>query len=123
MLKVGEKIRPYVQPVIMIGGLVLVVLGAFFGGAFWLLFHLIYLLLPGALVYLFGRFREPQILWKESYIVAVYASIPAAILSFALTFTPWHLPIFMHTLLVMLVAIINLRQEPKVVEHIDGEVQ
>ena len=112
VVKVGEIIRPYVKPAIIIGGFFLAVLGSFFGAAFWVALHLLYLLLPGALIYLYGRFREPQILWKESYIVALYASIPVAILSFALSFASWHLPIFMYTLLVMLVALVNLTQVP-----------
>ena len=122
VLHVGEIIRPYVKPAIIIGGLLLTVLGSVFIAAFWVGFHLLYLLLPGVLIYLFGRFREPQFVWKESYIVAVYASIPVAILSFALSFTPWHLPVFMYTLIVMLVALINLTQVPNQMpaEHLDA---
>ena len=105
-----DKVRPYVKPVLLIGGLLLVLVGTFFAAAFWLGFHLLYLLLPGVLIYLFGRSREPQMLWKESYMVAIYASIPVAILSYALSFASWHLPIFMYTLLVMLVALVNLTQ-------------
>ena len=122
VLKLGEMIRPYVKPAIIIGGLLLAIFGTVFTAAFWLGFHLLYLLLPGVLVYFFGRFREPQLLWKESYIVAIYASIPVAILSFALSFSPWHLPIFMYTLLVMLVALVNLTQAPPAAQPTDTEL-
>lgn len=117
----ADKVRPYVTPVILVGGLFVGILGAFFVTMFWLGFHLLYLILPGVLIYLFGRFRIPQMLWTESYIVAVYASVPVAILSFATSFLPWHLPIFMYTLLVMLVALVNLTQVPNEIpaEHLD----
>lgn len=108
--KFADTIRPYVKPVLLFGGIVLGVLGMIFFVPLWLGFHLLYLLFPAALIYLFGRFRDPQYPWRESYVVAVYASIPIAILSFLLVFFSWDLPIFMHTLLVMLVALINLSQ-------------
>ncbi len=107
-----DSIRPYVKPVILIGGLFVAVLGAFFVGVFWLGFHMLYLLVPGLLVFLYGKFCIPQMLWHESYVVALYASIPIAILKLILSFSPLALPIFMYTLLVMLVALINLTQSP-----------
>lgn len=118
----ADKIRPYVKPAILFGGLVVAGFGTIFSAMLWLGFHLLYLLFPGVLVYLFGRFREPQMGWKESYIVAVYASIPVAILSFVISFAGWPLPIFMYTLLVMLVALVNLTQVPNEVpaEHLDA---
>lgn len=107
-----DKIRPYVRPAVLIGGLFAVVLGALVGAAFWLAFHLLYLLIPGILIYLYGRFRVPQMKWKDSYIVALYASIPVAIATYFLHFAGLAWPIFFYTLLVMLVALLNLAQAP-----------
>lgn|SRR3989338_1245378 len=108
--RIAEAVRPYFKPLVILGGLFVSMLFVVFGGGTWLLFHLIYLALPGLLMYLYGRFRSPQMEFKESYVVALYASIPVAILTFIAARFDLHWPVFIYTLFVMLVALVNLTQ-------------
>jgi len=108
----ASAVRPYYKPVLLGGGFVFAAFGAVFVTIFWLIFHLLYLmLLPAPALYLYGRFRTPKFAFKESYIVAVYASIPVAILTFVILLLGFDVPPFVYTLLVILVAIVNLSQK------------
>jgi len=110
--KFFDSIRPYMRPVVLIGGLFAVALGGILLAAAWLGAHLLYLLIPALIIFMYGKFRVPQLSWKESYITAVYASIPVAIATYLLHFAGFTWPIFFYTLLVMLVTLINLTQIP-----------
>lgn len=116
--RVAEAMRPYFKPLVIFGGLFVALLFAIFGAGVWLLFHLMYLLLPALLIYLYGRFRSPQMEYKESYAVALYASIPVAILTFVISHLGVHWPVFIYTLFVMLVALVNLTQ---IANHVPEE--
>ena len=104
-------IRPYWKPAIVIGGLFLLIAGAMLLAIFWLLCHLVYLLIPAALIFLYSRFNHPSMRWSEAYIVALYASLPVAILMFLIGHIV-AVPVFLYTLVVMLIAIVNLSQMP-----------
>jgi hypothetical protein len=110
--KIIGIVRPYWKPVILVGGLFGLILAAIFIALFWLLFHLIYLLFPAVLIYLYGALMGKGLLWRHSYIVALYASIPVAIVMFLLARLTIGEPPFLYTLFVMLVAIANLSHSP-----------
>jgi hypothetical protein len=103
-----EKIRPYFKIAILLGIVMLLFIGTFFGALFWLLFHLIYLLFPAVLLFLFGLTRNPRFTFKKSYAIALYASIPIAIIAALIELSPYALPRFLYTVLVLLVAVINI---------------
>lgn len=118
----ANAVRPYYKPVLLGGGLIVAIIGALFVGILWLIFHLVYLvLLPTPVLYVYGRFRSPQMEFKESYIVVIYASIPVAVLTFIISLFGFHWPAFMYTLLVVLVALVNVTQIPNEVPRNSGE--
>ena len=106
------KLKPYFAPVLIIGGFVLVLLGIVVGTFFWLVFHCLYMFLPAALLWFFMYLRNTKTTYGESYVLALYASIPVAIISFLLTLLGLPLPGMTYTLLLLIVAIVNLTHRP-----------
>ena len=111
LMRLGESIRPYIKPLVIVGALFLLLFGTVFATAIWLGFHLLYLLVPAVLIYLYSRFLSTVLTWREAYIVVIYASIPVAILTFFVHLIGTIWPIFFYTLGVIVVAIVNLTHE------------
>jgi hypothetical protein len=103
-----EKYRPFFAPVVLFGSAALIVMGTFFITLGWLLFHLLYLVIPAVLIRLFSLVHKPRLTFKGAYMVALYASIPVTILSWLVSLTEWSLPHYSYTLLLLLVAVANL---------------
>lgn len=110
---VAEKVRPYVKPVVLGGGLIFVILGTIIGAFFWVIFHMIYILIPALLVFLFTYLRQQKMKFKESYMVTAYATIPVAIISLGFTLAHFPLPPYVYGLLVLLIAAVNLANNQK----------
>jgi len=111
-------VEPYYKPVLLIGGFFAVLVGALFAGFFWVIFHLIYLvIIPAPAVWIYARFRTPQLSFKEAYITVVYASIPVAILTFIIGLLGFNWPPFVYSLVVVLIALINIARQPESTSH------
>ena len=109
-----EKVRPYFKSAVLIGGLFLAVLLTLMGTLAIVIVHVVYTTVPALLVYLLSLIRKERLTYKESYVVAMYATIPVVIAVFLVSrVVP--LPPFTYTFLVLLVAIINL--SPRSGEH------
>lgn len=108
-----QALRPYVAPMILIGAICVVVLGSVFGAIAWVFFHALYLLIPALLLYVFGKIRDEKGSYKEMYLVAAYASIPVAIISFAMLLLSIPRIDFAYTLLLIVVALVNLHGAKK----------
>ncbi len=117
----GTAMRPYVMPTLLLGGAAMLVLAGLSVTFGWLGFHLLYLVIPTVFLFMYGKFRIPEMEWKESYIVAVYASIPVAIATFLLHLLGYSWPVFFYTFMVVTIALINLvpipNQVPKEFRH------
>lgn len=110
-----EPLRPYVAPVIIFGGAFLFIVLAFFLTMLWVLAHLVYVLVPALLVYLFEALRRSSRTFTESYKVALYASIPSAILFYLFMIFRIQLPIpFAYTIMLLLVAAMNISEEKRI---------
>ncbi len=103
-----EKIRPYFRTMGTIGAALLCFVAAFVIALFMTVFHLLYVLVPACAVFLYALLRRQTMPFKESYIVALYASIPVAIVSFLCMQIGLWWPPFAYTLLVLLIALTNL---------------
>ena len=110
-----DRYKPYFVSGVLFGGAILFVILALFGTFFWVLFHLIYLLIPAALIFLFGLARGARMKYRESYMTAVYASIPVAILFYLLSLLKVINVEYAYTFVLLLVAVVNIAGEPK--EH------
>lgn len=103
-----DKVRPYFIPALIVGGIFLLVLGTILGTIFWVVFHMVYLLFPALLVYIVGMFRTQKLLFGEAYMYGAYASIPVAIVSYLTTAFVMPLPGFGYTVLVLMIAVVNM---------------
>lgn len=104
-----EKVEPYFKPVVLWGGSGLLMVMLIFGTAFWIVFHLVYLLLPALVVFLFSKSRTKPYEYTEAYMIVAYASIPTAILIFLFEAIPAIPQIsFLYTLVLFVFVIINI---------------
>jgi hypothetical protein len=105
-----DTVKPYFVPVVYVGGAFLFVLFVLGGTFFWLLFHMVYLLIPALLIFLFSLMRENTFTFMESYRTAFFASIPVAIVFYLLFSMILHSPApeFTYTLFVLVVALVNI---------------
>jgi Protein of unknown function (DUF1189) len=103
-----EKLRPYFRPVVLFGGALLFIILTLIGSVFWVVFHMIYVLIPAVLVFLFGQIRGSGMRFWESYMIALYASIPVAILFYLLSRLGVTQPGYAYTLALLLVAVVNI---------------
>ncbi len=113
VLAFAEKVKPYVRPVTIAGGAILFSLVVFFGGLGMLVFHLIYILIAAALVFVYFKMRSKDESYRSAYTVALFASIPVTILSAAFDLLGPGLPPLVYTLLLMILVIVNDSQVPK----------
>lgn len=104
---VAEKIKPYIRPVAIIGGAFLFVLIVLIGGTFMLLFHLLYTVFAGLLVYAYFKFAKREDSYTTAYTTALFASLPVAIVS-AFAFVFGGLPVFTYTLLIITIVVVNI---------------
>lgn len=111
LLGITQNIRPYLTPVVVIGGAIVFLCVLIVGAFFMTLFHLVYLVFPALGVYLFVGLRK-QMGWRESYLAALYASVPVAIISYLMVSVGIGRPAYAYTLLVLLIAILNLSKTP-----------
>lgn len=103
---VAEKIKPYVRPVVIIGGAFVFVLVVLIGGAFMLGFHLIYTLLAALLVLFYFKIIKKEETYATAYTTALFASMPVTIVSaFAGAFGG--LPTFVYTLILIVLVVVN----------------
>ena len=108
-----DKVKPYFAPGIIYGGAVLLLLITLFGALFWVIYHGIYVLIPALLIFLISKLQKDHMKFSESYMVALYASVPIAILFYLLLLLSIKLPIpFAYTALLLIVAFINLSKAP-----------
>lgn len=105
---VVRKVQPYFAPAVLIGGLFALVFAALIAAAGWVLFHFIYVLIPAALIYLYASAQSLPFSYRQSYMIALYASIPVAILTYALSFVHVSAPPLSYTILLLVVALINI---------------
>ena len=103
-----EKIRPYVMPILIVGGTFAVVLFTVLFILFWIILHMLYVLIPALFVYLYSHARGESLQYRQSYLIALYASVPVVIASFLLTLVNGHLPTFTFTLLLLLIVALNM---------------
>lgn len=104
-----DKVEPYFKPVVLWGGSGLLMVMLIFGTAFWIVFHLVYLLLPALVVFLFSKSRTKPYEYTEAYMIVAYASIPTAILIFLFEAIPAIPQIsFLYTLVLFVFVIINI---------------
>ena len=103
-----EKVRPYFAPVVITGGIVIGLLFVLLGTFLWVVFHMVYLLFPAVLVYLLRYTGNAKLTFEESYLVALFASIPVAILSYILSFGGLQLPPFGYSLFVLVIVVVNV---------------
>ncbi len=108
-----EKIRPYFAPVVLIGGIIALVAGTVFAVFFWVLFHMIYILFPSVLIFLFSLMRGSHMTYTESYKIGLYASIPIAIFSYLCSHLGFPLPAFAYSLILLLIAVVNISHDVK----------
>jgi hypothetical protein len=106
---VAAKVKPYVRPVAIIGGAFAFVLTVLLGGLGMLVFHLIYVLFPALLVFVYFKLRKQDETYRTAYVTALFASIPVSIL-FALVGLFGTTPVFTYTLVLLIVIIVNLTQ-------------
>ena len=110
LVGIVDHAKPYFKPVVLIGGAFGIVLVTLLGALFWVLFHMMYLLFPALLIFFFTQLRGFPYTYKQSYIIAAYASIPVVILSyilFGLLLKSASIP-FAYSLALLLVAIFNI---------------
>lgn len=110
IVAVVDAFKPYFIPAVLGGGALLFLILTLFGALFWVLFHMIYILIPALLMFLFGLLRGSKMTYKESYMTALYASIPVAIFFYLLGLLHILQPQYAYTLLLLLVAIANTAQ-------------
>lgn len=122
LTEVIESVRPYFIPMVVVGGAFLFVIAGLFIAFFLVLFHLMYLLIPALGVLLLGAIRGLKLTYKESYIIALYASIPVAVLSAVFMLFNIPRPTFVYTLLLLLVVALNVFNTPKGTAHTEIDV-
>ena len=106
-----DRYKSYFIPGVLFGGALMFTIFAILGTCFWVLFHMIYLLIPAALIFLFGLVRGVRMKYRECYMIAVYASIPVAILFYVVSRV---IQIeYAYSLVLLLLAIGNITGEPK----------
>ena len=106
-----EQFRPYVVPFALIGGILSALVIGFFAVVFWTVFHLLYVFFPAVLLYGYSALRGVKTGMRRMYIIALYASLPVAIITF---FSDYYvgLPVFVYTGLVLFIAGINMSRIP-----------
>ena len=103
-----ESVKPYFAPTLIIGGFILVLLGTMISTFFWIMFHFLYCIIPAVLIWIFMYLRKTPLLFAESYVTTLYASMPVVIVSFIVTILGLGLPPLSYTLFVLIIAIANL---------------
>lgn len=109
-----DPIKPYFMPVVLFGGALFTILFTLVGALFWVIGHMIYVLIPAVLIFLFALVRGSQLKYRESYMIGLYASIPVAIFSYLLSFLSLPLPLYAYTLLLLLVAVVNIVERDQI---------
>ena len=108
-----DQVKPYFAPLVLIGSLFILVITVLIVTLIWVVFHLVYILVPAFLIYLYSILRKDRMVYRGAYVVTLYASIPVAILSYVLTFARMPLPQYTYTLLVLLIVAANLSRVEK----------
>lgn len=103
-----DSIKPYFAPTLIIGGFILVVLSTIIGTFFWIVYHYLYCIFPAVLIWIFMYLRKTPLVFADSYLTTLYASMPVVIVSFTLTILGLGLPLLSYTLFVLIIAIANL---------------
>lgn len=103
-----DKVRPYFKSVVLGGAAFMVIFGTLFGALMWVGLHMVYLLIPAVLIMFFTMTRTSPLSFKESYMIALHASIPVAIVFFLLAFAGFAKIPFVYTVLVVAIAVINI---------------
>lgn len=105
---VAAKTYPYLTPIAVF---VLIVVAIFL--TIGHLFTLVYLFIPAFLIWLYGKLMNKTLPYGTSYKVALHAATLPILLSAVLDFTRIHEPFFSFTLLLLLIAVLNLYQGEK----------
>lgn len=108
-----DPLKPYVAPFVLGGGAIIVIIAALFVALFWVAFHMLYVLFPALIVFLIGKLRGAAMTYRASYMVALYASVPVAILFYALGHFGYANIPYAYTLLLIGIAFVNLSQQVK----------
>ncbi len=106
-----DPLKPYVAPFVLGGGAVAILIIAIFGAAFWVGFHMLYVLLPAFIVFLIGTLRHTEMTYRAAYMVSLYASIPVVILFYLLGFIGLAAIPYTYTLLLLGIVFVNLSQQ------------
>ena len=115
-----DKVKPYFAPAIIFGGGLLLLIAALFCAMFWVLFHGIYILFPAVIILFIAMMRKDPMKYSEAYMVALYASIPVAIVFLVLSLIRVSIPIpFLYSIAVIIVAFVNLSKAAPVPDRVE----
>jgi hypothetical protein len=103
-----EKFLPWVRALAPVLALVLV--GFIYVG---MLFKLVYFFVLAGLIWLVTKLARPALTYGQSYRVGVYAAVGPMIAAGVLGVFQVHLPLFSMTLIILVVAVLNLMRLPR----------
>lgn len=104
------KLEPYVPVAIIGGGLLLTILMTLLGGVAWAIGHMLYVLIPAAIVFLVGLITSARPSYKQAYMTTLYASIPVAVVVYLLGQLHISPLAYLYTLAVVAIVLVNMFQ-------------